>query len=837
MLFISLILASAPSVNATEPTWSPDTPLITNPADDWNPSCKQIIQDTNWTIWVVWTSNRTGNYDIYYRTSSDGGANWSDEKPLTNDSKRDEYPSIMQTSNGSIWVVWAKFINSQWDLYYRTSNDGGVNWSDEKPLTIDLDNDLTPSITTTANGTIWIVWQSDRIWVWDPEANESIPQDDIFYKTSSDGGVNWSDETQLTTDLKDDIDPSITQTTDGKIWVTWVSDRYDERDIFYTTSSDGGDNWSDSMQLTEYVGDDYAPSITQTIDDTIWIIWSSRREGNWDIYYKTSSDGVSWTEDRLTTDPNVDGTPSITQTADGTVWIVWASDRTENYDLWYTTTTITVHDVAITNVTPYPTTAINGETVSINVTVTNKGTQPETFNVTVYADKDKTTIGDEITVGTHTVTNLALQDAKTLTFAWNTTNVLPGNYTLSATAGPLLGETKLADNTLVDGTVNVVTRDVAILGINLSSTWVYQGTTINITVEVKNKGSVKETFNVTAYTSTAIIGTQTVTNLAPNATITLTFNWNTTSTSPGNHTVSATAGPVPNEKNLTDNTYIDGTVRVIIRDVAVLNVVPSQSLVIWFENFDVDVVVANEGTISETFTVTLYADSTPINSLNVTLPPSTSTTLTFTQKTDKYTLPANYTLSASANPVPGEKDLADNTYTDGIITVAARDVAIHNITITPERGIIQGETVYISVETKNEGTISETFTVTLYADSTPINSLNVTLPPSTSTTLTFNWNTTNVTPANYTILAYAWPVPGEKNIIDNSLDHGSIQVRIPGDIDGDFDVDKFDFGTFAIAFGSNVGEPRYNLYADINQDGKVDKFDFGKFAPNFGKGA
>ena len=64
---------------------------------------------------------------------------------------------------------------------------------------------------------------------------------------------------------------------------------------------------------------------------------------------------------------------------------------------------------------------------------------------------------------------------------------------------------------------------------------------------------------------------------------------------------------------------------------------------------------------------------------------------------------------------------------------------------------------------------------------------------------------------------------------------GYFSNKILGDIDGDGDVDKFDFGTFALAFGSEKGEPRYNPEADLDHDGDVDKFDFGTFALNFGR--
>ncbi len=253
----------------------------------------------------------------------------------------------MQTANGSIWVVWARDIMTpefNRDIFYKTSSDGGATWSNDTRLTNDTHYDMAPSITQTANGTIWVVWQSTRIWVWDPQAGEEIPQDDIYYKTSSDGGATWSNDTRLTTDLNNDVAPSIIQTSNGKIWVTWSSDRQGNAfDIFYKTSSDGGTAWSNESRLTTHGDNDWAPSITETINGTIWVVWHSYRNSNYDIYYKTSEDGgVQWSTDkRLTTDSDYDVTPSITQTADGKIWIFWTSNRAGNYDIWYTTT---IHD-------------------------------------------------------------------------------------------------------------------------------------------------------------------------------------------------------------------------------------------------------------------------------------------------------------------------------------------------------------------------------------------------------------------------------------------------------------------------------------------------------------
>jgi PKD repeat protein len=103
-------------------------------------------------------------------------------------------------------------------------------------------------------------------------------------------------------------------------------------------------------------------------------------------------------------------------------------------------------------------------------------------------------------------------------------------------------------------------------------------------------------------------------------------------------------------------------------------------------------------------------------------------------------------------------------------------------------------------------------------------------------TLAFAWDTSGMPYGNYVTCSYAVPILGkEVDRADNTFVDGAILVTIPGDIDGDKDVDGIDFGIFAPCYGSFAGQPAYNAVADIDGDGDVDGVDFGIFAPNYGK--
>jgi hypothetical protein len=112
---------------------------------------------------------------------------------------------------------------------------------------------------------------------------------------------------------------------------------------------------------------------------------------------------------------------------------------------------IPTHDVAVIGIRGSPRGAYQGDPINVQVVVRNKGNFEETFEVTVYADKDEAVIGDEYIVGTKQVSGLAAKTTQTMDFVWDTSNVAYGAYWLSAQATAVEGETLIADNFLKCG--------------------------------------------------------------------------------------------------------------------------------------------------------------------------------------------------------------------------------------------------------------------------------------------------------------------------------------------------------------------------------------------------
>jgi len=255
------------------------------------------------------------------------------------------------------------------------------------------------------------------------------------------------------------------------------------------------------------------------------------------------------------------------------------------------------------------------------------------------------------------------------------------------------------------------------------------------------------------------------------------------------------------------------------------------------------VTTENQGSYSENFNVTTYANETAIDTIQVSLTSYSQIVIGFTWNTTDMAL-GNYTISVNATMVPGETNVTDNTYIDGTVTVVEPSFDIAVVDINLYKTIVGDEySVSINVTVENQADLTCTFNVTVYADLNAtiigdeiiIGTQSVTLTGLNSTIIIFVWNTLGVAHGNYTISAYATPLEAEADLEDNTYVDDWIVVTIPGDVDGDFDVDLYDAVKLLVCYGAKKGNPKYDSICDLDGDGDIDLYDAVRLLTNYGK--
>ena len=161
-----------------------------------------------------------------------------------------------------------------------------------------------------------------------------------------------------------------------------------------------------------------------------------------------------------------------------------------------TTITILTHDIAVTSINVSPTTAKIGESITIDVGLTNEGSFTETFNVTTYYNGN--------IIETRTDISLDPGASTTETFTWNTAAASVGSYTIKAEAiididSDPTDNTKTYETVTLEKATSTITIEISPTTVTVDGTVTINGTITphreGVTVTINYKLSTEETWN------------------------------------------------------------------------------------------------------------------------------------------------------------------------------------------------------------------------------------------------------------------------------------------------------------------------------------------------------
>jgi hypothetical protein len=137
------------------------------------------VSPLNNSLYVVWADNTTGNGDILFRKSSDGGTTFDKIINLSNNTAESSNPQIDLQGSNNIYVVWQdktpnKSLNnsSNSSIELRTSIDGGSTFGPTLNLNQGIGTPVNPQIVTSERN-VYVVWQDKTL-----QGSEEI----IFWK-------------------------------------------------------------------------------------------------------------------------------------------------------------------------------------------------------------------------------------------------------------------------------------------------------------------------------------------------------------------------------------------------------------------------------------------------------------------------------------------------------------------------------------------------------------------------------------------------------------------------------------------------------------------------------
>jgi hypothetical protein len=299
--------------------WSEDINLTVDDDKDSRRPSVGIYEDK---IHVVWMDQRhypiSNVPEIYYMNSTDGGKTWNPEVRLTFVESLKEYPRIAVNGN-NIHIIWIDDRDSSGHqkIYYKNSTDGGNTWS--------VDRRISPLTTDTNVQNADIDVNGKDVHVVYPDVFQ------LYYINSTDNGITWSVPQQLTGSTRDSQFPAIT-VNQSNVHIVWM-DHYDRFGnptmgaIFYINSTDGGISWTEDFNITPMNLDAGYPDIAVE-GDNVHVTYCEEQSSLWQIYYRRSEDsGITWSEEFMLSNSPEDLSRSVVKVRENDIFTLWSDKK------------------------------------------------------------------------------------------------------------------------------------------------------------------------------------------------------------------------------------------------------------------------------------------------------------------------------------------------------------------------------------------------------------------------------------------------------------------------------------------------------------------------------
>ena len=252
----SNFIAQARSSTDGGTTWGATTDLSTAGRDAENPQVAASSDGSKVT--AVWFRSNGSNRIIQARTSTDSGATWGTTTDLSATGRTAWDPQIAASTDGSrLAAVWRRFDGSKYIVQSRSSTDGGTNWDDTTDLSATGQDADGQQIASSADGK-----RLTTVW-WRSDGTKTIVQS----RTSTDGGTNWDPVVDMSAAGENSAGPQIASSADGRLLTTiWYRFNGSNYIVQSRASTDGGMNWAAPIDLSAVGGSGYFPQVSTSTD-------------------------------------------------------------------------------------------------------------------------------------------------------------------------------------------------------------------------------------------------------------------------------------------------------------------------------------------------------------------------------------------------------------------------------------------------------------------------------------------------------------------------------------------------------------------------------------------
>jgi hypothetical protein len=271
-------------------TWKAIFNISNNPG----PSVLKEVAVAGSNVYIAWSQSNSDNTqsDVFFRRSTDNGATWKTRVIISQGDELVSRPA-MTVSGSYIHIVWNQAdpaVGPNWyQVYIRSSPNGGATWTAPKDLTSAKETFL-PALVASSGKNVYVVYESI--------AFDSSPDfyTDILFLSSNDNGRTWKPVVTLATFVAsngaNENGPWIAA-AGSKVFVFWLNADFHFGELYLRRSDDSGASWGPvSGNLNNK---SRTPQEVQAVvsGSNVYLVWSNIWP--FEVYFlRSTNSGTSW---------------------------------------------------------------------------------------------------------------------------------------------------------------------------------------------------------------------------------------------------------------------------------------------------------------------------------------------------------------------------------------------------------------------------------------------------------------------------------------------------------------------------------------------------------------
>jgi predicted neuraminidase len=288
--------------------------------------CSSITEAPNGDLLVTWYSGSYESSDdqaLFISRRNKGSRTWSTPALLLKSPGKPPGNAIVWTGQSNrVWLLWGRMDGAQpmmrgtgWDacrLFYRTSSDNGVTWSEDLPFYHDTLGWLPRNLTLGLHDGTLIVPISDEL--------NGHGVDLSFFLATKDNGATWTQSGIM----RGGEQPTFIERSDGTL-LAYLRVR---PNIKSAESHDGGKTWSEPTP-TEWKNPDSGISMRKLKNGHVILVFNNQDNSRTPLHIALSTDEArTWSKPlQLESNPGEYSYPSAMQSSDGKIHIVYTFRR------------------------------------------------------------------------------------------------------------------------------------------------------------------------------------------------------------------------------------------------------------------------------------------------------------------------------------------------------------------------------------------------------------------------------------------------------------------------------------------------------------------------------